>query len=140
MSRDYYIDNPAEDAAFSLRRISSTLEDILEAMNRATPSLSTVSAPPTTDPEGLRCMCGYTFPSGNAQDIVRHMDEDHRATPAPTTEERDANGICLDCGCGGNSHFRGCDGYRAVTPAPLDERCHCGHLNASCDRPDKETK
>jgi hypothetical protein len=26
----------------------------------------------------------------------------------------------------------------AATPAPLDERCHCGHLNASCDRPDKE--
>jgi hypothetical protein len=36
MSRDY-INDPAEDAAFSLRRISSTLEDILETMQLAPP-------------------------------------------------------------------------------------------------------
>jgi hypothetical protein len=35
MSRDY-INDPAEDAAFSLRRISSTLDDILEAVNKPT--------------------------------------------------------------------------------------------------------
>jgi hypothetical protein len=31
-----------------------------------------------------------------------------------------------------------CVAHGAATPAPLDVRCHCGHLNASCDRPDAD--
>jgi hypothetical protein len=57
------------------------------------------------------------------------------ATPAPLAQYGPvAPGHVCDVHCVPGEH---CVGH-VTTPAPLDERCHCGHLNASCDRPDAD--
>jgi hypothetical protein len=71
------------------------------------------------DPQGILSDC-------------RYLRQALAATPAPLSTMGHANWCRI-----GRDHLGPCDDL-AATPTPLDERCHCGHLNASCDRPDKE--